>query len=139
MFEEANRILVDETMQSRLPRTQALPNNPSHPLRSEPGKELLLYLSISEGALSSMLVKEDRKIQRPIYFVSKVLQGPEIRYQKIEKLALALVTATRKLKAQSLFLESSNHSVDQSTDQAGAPEARTLRQNDRMVNEAFRI
>ncbi|RDX88903.1 Retrovirus-related Pol polyprotein from transposon 17.6, partial [Mucuna pruriens] len=35
--------------------------------------------------------------QFPVYFVSKVLQSLETRYQKIEKAALALVTASRRL------------------------------------------
>lgn len=33
-----------------------------------------------------------------MYFVSKVFKGAEIGYQKIEKLALAVVAATRKLQ-----------------------------------------
>lgn len=36
--------------------------------------------------------------QKPIYFVSRVLQGAEIRYRKIEKLALALVVTARRLR-----------------------------------------
>nr|KYP65791.1 hypothetical protein KK1_012057 [Cajanus cajan] len=34
----------------------------------------------------------------PIYFISRVLQDAEKRYQTIEKLALALVTAARRLR-----------------------------------------
>ncbi|XP_068480843.1 uncharacterized protein [Phaseolus vulgaris] len=33
-----------------------------------------------------------------IYFVSKVLQGPEVRYQAIEKAALAVVFSARRLR-----------------------------------------
>lgn len=40
-----------------------------------------------------MLVQEDEKHQRPIYYISKVMQGAEVRYQMIEKLSLALVIA----------------------------------------------
>jgi len=36
-------------------------------------------------------------VQKPIYFVSKVLQGPNVRYQTIEMAALAVVFATRRL------------------------------------------
>ncbi|RDX82402.1 Retrovirus-related Pol polyprotein from transposon opus, partial [Mucuna pruriens] len=36
--------------------------------------------------------------QRPIYYISKALQGAEQRYQKIEKAALAIITTTRKLR-----------------------------------------
>ena len=35
--------------------------------------------------------------QKPIYYASKALQGPEINYPLIEKLALALVHIARRL------------------------------------------
>jgi len=37
-------------------------------------------------------------VQRPIYFVSKVLQGPEVRYQALEKAALAVVFSAKRLR-----------------------------------------
>ena len=36
-------------------------------------------------------------MQKPIYFVSKVLEGPEVRYQALEKATLAVVFSTRRL------------------------------------------
>ena len=66
--------------------------------KPEPGEDLLLYLSISNWAISLVLVKNERCEQRPIYFTSKVLQGVETRYQKIEKVALAVVTIARRLR-----------------------------------------
>ena len=45
-----------------------------------------------------MLVQDQDQIQRPIYFVSKVLQGPEVRYQALEKAALAVVFSARRLR-----------------------------------------
>ncbi|RDY06588.1 Retrovirus-related Pol polyprotein from transposon 17.6, partial [Mucuna pruriens] len=47
---------------------------------------------------SAVLVQERDGEQRPVYFVSKVLQGPETRYQRIKKAALALVTTSRRLR-----------------------------------------
>jgi len=35
---------------------------------------------------------------RPIYFISKLLQGSEVRYQAIEKAALAVVFSARRLR-----------------------------------------
>jgi len=43
-------------------------------------------------------VQEQDQTQRPIYFVSKVLQGPEVRYQPLEKAALAVVFSTRRFR-----------------------------------------
>lgn len=62
--------------------------------RPTPGK---VYLSVSQLAISAIIVQEEEKQQRPIYYTSNVMQGADVRYQMIEKLALALVTATRRL------------------------------------------
>ena len=66
--------------------------------KSEVGKPIYLYISVTDYSLSSVLVQEEGKIQKPVYFVSRTLHGAEIRYQKIEKLALALITTARKLR-----------------------------------------
>ncbi|KAL2251354.1 UNVERIFIED_CONTAM: Retrovirus-related Pol polyprotein from transposon opus [Sesamum indicum] len=72
----------------------------SPPLLANPkeGDILYLYLAISNNAVSSVLVKEKGKIQNPVYYVSKMLQGAETRYAEIEKLALAVVVTARKLR-----------------------------------------
>ncbi|XP_020238884.1 uncharacterized protein LOC109817943 [Cajanus cajan] len=59
--------------------------------------DLLLYLAIAENAISAVIVQENQKTQMSIYFISRVLQDAEKRYQMVEKLALALVTAARRL------------------------------------------
>ena len=71
------------------------------PLLAKPseGEKLYLYLAVSEQAISAVMVKEDGKIQKSIYYVSKVLHEAEINYSKIEKFALALITASRKTEA----------------------------------------
>ena len=51
------------------------------------GDELTLYLSVSPTAVSAALIKEEDKVQRPVYYVSKIFLGAEIRYSRIEKLA----------------------------------------------------
>jgi len=45
-----------------------------------------------------VLTREKEKEHRPIYFVSWTLQGAEVRYQKIEKVALAVVMTVRWLR-----------------------------------------
>nr|XP_027083607.1 uncharacterized protein LOC113705903 [Coffea arabica] len=64
----------------------------------EQGETLFLYLSACNETVSAVLVREDRGVQRPIYYVSHALQGPETRYTPAEKLALALVHAARKFR-----------------------------------------
>ncbi|XP_020209305.1 uncharacterized protein LOC109794226 [Cajanus cajan] len=60
--------------------------------------ELLLYLAVADNAISSALMQTDGKKQIPIYFISRVLQATEKRYQTIEKLILALITSARQLR-----------------------------------------
>ncbi|RDY09020.1 Retrovirus-related Pol polyprotein, partial [Mucuna pruriens] len=66
--------------------------------RPVPGIPLHLYLSASEKAISSVLIQERDGEQWPVYFVSKVLQELETRYPRIDKVALALVTTSRRLR-----------------------------------------
>ncbi|XP_020963402.1 uncharacterized protein LOC110265013 [Arachis ipaensis] len=53
---------------------------------------------VTDDALTTVLVREKAKAQQPIYFVSKALQGVELRYSKLEKLTLALLTSSRRLR-----------------------------------------
>ncbi|XP_016178506.1 uncharacterized protein LOC107620940 [Arachis ipaensis] len=70
------------------------------PVLGKPKAEepLYLYLAVTEEALAAVLVREEGKAQQPIYFVSRALQGAELRYSKLEKLALALLTSSRRLR-----------------------------------------
>ena len=62
------------------------------------GEELYLYLTITPHAVSSTLVREEGRVQKPVYYTSRALRGVEARYLQIEKLAFALITASRKLR-----------------------------------------
>nr|XP_023880540.1 uncharacterized protein LOC111992920 [Quercus suber] len=62
------------------------------------GEQLYLYLAVTPHAVSSALVREEDKVQRPVYYTSKALRGAEGRYPLTEKLAFALITASRKLR-----------------------------------------
>ncbi|GAA0164767.1 hypothetical protein LIER_20323 [Lithospermum erythrorhizon] len=39
------------------------------------GDILQLYLAVSEHDLSSVLFKEEERVQRPVYYVSRVMRG----------------------------------------------------------------
>ncbi|KAM3000872.1 hypothetical protein FF2_037234 [Malus domestica] len=70
------------------------------PLLSKPevGDTLIIYLSVSTSAVSSVLIRNAGNVKQPIYYASKALQDAETRYSNIEKLALALVMSARKLR-----------------------------------------
>ena len=80
----------------------------SSPLLLSPsklGEELYLYLAVSQAAVSAALVREEDGLQRPIYFTSRGFRGVEERYPQMEKLAFALVTATRKSNCTSKHIQ----------------------------------
>ncbi|GJT83104.1 reverse transcriptase domain-containing protein [Tanacetum coccineum] len=61
-------------------------------------EELIVYLAEAKETESVVLMMEKEAKQMPIYFVSRALRGPEINYTSIEKLVLALVHASKRLK-----------------------------------------
>ena len=79
---------------------QSLKLYPTHPpILSSPklGKDPYMYLAVSELAISMVLIKVQDSVQRLVYYVSKALVDSKTRYLSLEKMALALVHATRKL------------------------------------------
>ena len=41
------------------------------------GEELFLYLTVTPHAISSALIREEGKVQKPVYYTSKALRGAE--------------------------------------------------------------
>ncbi|XP_065007665.1 uncharacterized protein LOC103992979 [Musa acuminata AAA Group] len=77
------------------------------------GEKLSVYLAASQHAVSSVLTKEVSGEQLPVYYASHILNGPEERYPPLEKLTLALVLASRKLRP---YFQA--HTIEVITDQS---------------------
>ena len=80
---------------------QELKRNLSNPPLLSPSKEgesLQLYLVVSATVVSAALIREEDKKQLLIYYVGQAFQGVEFGYSKIEKIAFALIVASRKLR-----------------------------------------
>ena len=58
---------------------------------------LFAYIVVASHAKSLVLIHVDDRVQRPIYYVSKLLHEAEVRYLSLEKAILAVVHATQKL------------------------------------------
>lgn len=65
--------------------------------RLREGPTLLLYFPVTNQRMSLVLVQETYKVERPMYFGSKVFKGAETCCQKIEKLMIVVVVTPRKL------------------------------------------
>ena len=89
--------------QDALDKLKALLTNPPVLASPEPNEPLLLYVAATGQAVSAALVVEREepghalKVQRPVYFVSKVLTDCESRYSHVQKLLYAVLISKRKL------------------------------------------
>ncbi|GJY57428.1 reverse transcriptase domain-containing protein [Tanacetum coccineum] len=61
-------------------------------------EELIIYLAAAKEAISAVLMTDREGRQIPVYFVSRTLRGPEVNYTPMEKLVLALLSASKRLK-----------------------------------------
>ena len=62
--------------------------------RPEVDEVLFAYIAVASHAVSLVLIRVDNGVQRPIYYVSKLLHEAEVRYLPLKKVILAVVHAT---------------------------------------------
>ena len=60
--------------------------------------DFILYLAASKSTIGVVLVQEYDKLQEHVvYYLSRALAGPKLRYSHVEKLALAIVYVVQRL------------------------------------------
>ena len=66
---------------------------------SKPEEEevLFAYIAVVSHAVSLVLIRVDDGVQKPVYYVSKLLHEEEVRYLPLEKAILAMVHVIWKL------------------------------------------
>ncbi|CAL8993944.1 unnamed protein product [Prunus brigantina] len=77
-----------------------------------PREDLIIYLSVSASALSSVLIRRPNGIELPIFYMSHALLDAEQRYPQLEQLAYALILSARRLRP---YFQA--HSIDVLTNQ----------------------
>ena len=65
--------------------------------KPEMDEVLFAYIAVDSHAVSLVLIRVNRGVQRLVYCVSKSLHEAKVRYLPLEKVILAVVHATRKL------------------------------------------
>ncbi|XP_024155938.1 uncharacterized protein LOC112163907 [Rosa chinensis] len=63
-----------------------------------PGEVLYVYLAVSVTAISATLVRSEDSTELPVFYTGKGFNDVESRYFDIEKFALALLMAARRLR-----------------------------------------
>ena len=88
----------DKRCQEALTTLKTYLSSPPILVSPSEGELLTLYLAVLDFSTSVVLVREKDRVQQPVYYCSRALRGAEERYPKMDKLILALVTTTRKLR-----------------------------------------
>jgi len=87
--------LWDEKCEEAFGQLKAYLTTPPVLSKPEVDEKLDLYVSVSNHAVSGVLIREDRGEQKPIYYMT----DPETRYTMMENLTLAVVTSAQKLRS----------------------------------------
>lgn len=66
--------------------------------KAQPQEPLSVYLVTSPKVVGVALVQEEVDIQKLVYYVRQVFRDVETTYSNLEKLAYALIVASRKLR-----------------------------------------
>lgn len=62
------------------------------------GEVFYVHLSVSGTAVSSVLIREEGRVQTPVYYTCRAFRGAKERYPRAEKMAFALVVTTWRLR-----------------------------------------
>ena len=60
------------------------------------GKPLLLYIANTEQSLGALLAQEQEGVDKLVYYISRLMKGPELRYSIAEEVCLSLAFAMTK-------------------------------------------
>ncbi|KAK3036826.1 hypothetical protein RJ639_031304 [Escallonia herrerae] len=94
-------IIEDLREETKMQRGEPVKDLPSEKQKTLHGQTIVRNRLKNSRAV---LVREEDGVQKPIYYVSKAFQDVEMRYPKIDKIALALITTAIKAQALADFI-----------------------------------
>ena len=77
-------------------KIQEILAGPHTMVASLPGKPLLLYIANIEQSLGALLAQEQGGMEKPVYYISRLMKRPELRFSTAEKVCLSLAFAMSK-------------------------------------------
>ena len=82
--------------QKAFKKIQTILVNPYTIVASIPRKPLLLYIANMEQSLRALLAQNQEGVEKPVYYISRLMKAPELRYSTVEKVCLSLVFTVMK-------------------------------------------
>ena len=76
--------------QKAFKKIQMILANPHTMVTPIPGKPLLLYIVNIEKSLGALLAQDQEGVEKPVFYISRLMKGPELRYSTVEKVCLSL-------------------------------------------------
>jgi len=128
----------DDDCQAAFDKIKEVLSNPPVLMPPQHDLPLILYLTTTETAMGAMLAQTVDSREQAIYYISKKFIDYEINYTEVEKSCLALVWATKKTQTL-LASPSSQHFLENGSNQIHFLEARTKREVIKMDSDAIRI
>ena len=81
-----------------LARIKEILTAPQLMIPPELGKPLLLYISVTDKSLGALIAQEKGGVERPVYYLSRMVRGAECNYTPVERQCLALVYVAQRLR-----------------------------------------
>lgn len=77
-------------------KIQSILANPHTMVALSLGKPLLLYIANIEQSLRALLAQDHGGVENPVYYISRLMKGPKLRYFMVENVCLSLAFAMSK-------------------------------------------
>jgi hypothetical protein len=103
LLKKSDSFRSTDEMQKELDDLKALIPKPPVLASLEPDETLLLYVAATTQVVSTALVVERKepghvyKVQRPVYYISRILSDCETHHNQVQKLLYAILIMKRKL------------------------------------------
>ena len=65
---------------------------------TEPGQPLLMYIAVTENSLGALIAQEKDGVERPVYYLSRLVRSTECNYSLVENQCMALVYVAQRLR-----------------------------------------
>ncbi|XP_059650277.1 uncharacterized protein LOC132296047 [Cornus florida] len=97
-MKEKSEFRWSDEHQQALDCLRKLLSSPTTMIAPRTGIPLKLYITSTERSIGALLAQEKDGQERPVYYISRVVQGVEARYSPIERHCLSLAFAAKKFR-----------------------------------------